>query len=107
MYALHFYAATHTQWLRDRMTVAVKAGLPVFVSEFGICDASGNGGINYDEASAWVKTMDSYGISYVMWNLSNKSETSSIIRSDVSKTSGFSKNELSDAGKWLYELLKK
>ena len=107
MYALHFYAATHTQWLRDRMTAAVKAGLPVFVSEFGICDASGNGGINYDEASAWVKTMDSYGISYVMWNLSNKSETSSIIRSDVSKTSGFSKNELSDAGKWLYELLKK
>ena len=33
MYALHFYAATHQGDLRDRMAAAVRAGLPVFVSD--------------------------------------------------------------------------
>lgn len=33
MYALHFYAATHQANLRDRMAAAVRAGLPVFVSD--------------------------------------------------------------------------
>ena len=32
--------------ISERMKTAVDAGLPVFVSEFGICDASGNGMIN-------------------------------------------------------------
>lgn len=29
--------------VRNRMAEAVRAGLPVFVSEFGICDVSDNG----------------------------------------------------------------
>ena len=41
MYTLHFYAATHTDSLRKAMVNAVEAGLPIFVSEYGICDASG------------------------------------------------------------------
>lgn len=105
MYALHFYAATHGSWLRDRMENAINAGLPIFVSEYGICDASGNGGINYDEAKAWTKVMDKHKVSYVMWNLSNKDETSSIIKSGVSKTSGLKTSDLSESGKWLYKLL--
>lgn len=105
MYTLHFYAATHKDSLRTTMISAVEAGLPVFVSEYGICDASGNGGIDTYEANLWVDTMNTYGISYVAWNLSNKSETSAIIKSDCSKKSGFTEGELSDSGKWLYEML--
>ncbi|RYF82578.1 MAG: glycoside hydrolase family 5 protein, partial [Chitinophagaceae bacterium] len=33
MYTVHFYAATHKQWLRDRTLAAIKSGIPVFVSE--------------------------------------------------------------------------
>lgn len=40
MYALHFYAATHKADLRNKMTAAISKGLPVFVTEYGICDAS-------------------------------------------------------------------
>ena len=29
MYALHFYAATHTDWLRNDMVKAMNAGLPI------------------------------------------------------------------------------
>lgn len=107
MYALHFYAATHKADLRNKMTAAINKGLPVFVTEYGICDASGNGAIDKKEADRWVQTMDEYGVSYIAWNLSNKQESSSIIKSSCSKVSGFKKSELSDEGRWLYNLLRK
>ena len=105
MYTLHFYAATHTDSLRDTMVKAVEAGLPVFVSEYGICDASGNGAIDRTQADKWMEVMDEYGISYVAWNLSNKSETSAILKNSCGKTSGFNREDLSDSGAWLVETL--
>ena len=107
MYALHFYAATHKADLRNKMIAAINKGLPVFVTEYGICDASGNGAIDKEEANRWVQTMDEYGVSYIAWNLSNKQESSSIIKSSCSKVSGFKKSDLSDEGKWLYSMLRK
>lgn len=106
MYALHFYAATHKADLRNKMTAAINKGLPVFVTEYGICDASGNGAIDKKEADRWIQTMDEYGVSYIAWNLSNKQESSSIIKSSCSKVSGFKKSDLSDEGKWLYSMLR-
>ena len=107
MYALHFYAGTHKEDLRKKMTDAIKAGLPIFVSEFGICDASGSGAINKTEAKKWINAMNKYDVSYVAWNLSNKGETSAVIKSSCQKTSGFKKRDLSDSGKWLYDIFKK
>jgi len=46
VYSLHFYAATHTDFLRNKCKSAYQSGLPMLVSEFSICDASGNGGID-------------------------------------------------------------
>lgn len=107
MYSLHFYAATHKDDLRNTMVAAIDAGLPVFVTEFGICDASGNGSIDKTQANKWIKVLDKYNVSYVAWNLSNKPETSAVIKSSCNKASGFSKSNLSDSGKWLYNLLRK
>lgn len=101
MYALHFYAATHKDDLRNRMASAVDAGLPIFVSEFGICDASGNGAIDEASADQWLATMDELGVSRVMWNLSNKDESSAMIQSGCDKVSGLSDGDLSQAGRWL------
>ncbi len=105
MYSLHFYAATHKDDLRSRMTAAIDSGLPIFVSEYGICDASGNGALDLDQADQWVGTMDQHGVSYVAWNMSNKDESSAIFKSSCSKTSGFTVDDLSDSGKWLREML--
>lgn len=105
MYTLHFYAATHGDWLRELMKKAVSDGLPVFVSEFSICEASGDGVIDEAQADKWVEAMDALGISYVAWNLANKNEASSLIVSGCSKTAGFAESDLSTAGKWLYEVL--
>ncbi len=106
MYTLHFYAATHKDDLRNRMVQALDDGLPIFVTEYGICDASGNGALDIDSANAWVELMNEYDVSYAVWNLSNKDESSSILASDVSKTSGFTYEDLSESGKWVYDMLK-
>ena len=71
MYVLHFYAATHTDWLRERMKTCIESGLPVFVSEFGICDASGNGAVDIAQGDAWKELIEAYNISYLCWNLAN------------------------------------
>ena len=105
MYTLHFYAATHTDDLRSNMIAAIDAGLPVFVSEYGICDASGNGNIDEAQANAWVQVLNQYNVSYIAWNISNKNETSAIIKSTVEKTSGFSWEDLSASGQWLYQVI--
>lgn len=101
MYTLHFYAATHQDDLRATLATAVEGGLPVFVSEFGICDASGNGAIDEGQADEWVALLDRLGISYVMWSLSNKGESASVVKSACDKTSGFGDDDLAEAGLWL------
>ena len=101
MYAVHFYAATHTDNIRNKVTMALSKGLPIFVSEFSICDASGNGAIDYDQAAKWFDLIDSNNLSYAAWNLSNKAETSSLIDSSCTKTSGWADEDYSETGKWL------
>lgn len=105
MYAIHFYAGTHKDDLRKKMTAALDAGLPLFCSEFGICDASGNGDIDPEEADKWIKAMDEAGMSYCIWNLSNKNESSSLIQSSCIKTEDWTYDELSDEAKWYLKVL--
>lgn len=99
MYALHFYAATHTDWLRSRMENCVNSGLPVFISEFGMCDASGNGAIDVNQSEQWKALIDKYGTSYMCWNLANKNESSSILRESCRKLSGWTDDDLSEQGR--------
>lgn len=105
VYALHFYADTHRDDLRSKMVQAIDAGLPIFVSEFGSCDASGNGNVNTAEADAWISLLNQYNISYMAWNLSNKAESSSLLKSSCTKLSDFTDEDLSDAGLWLKNTL--
>lgn len=98
-YTLHFYADTHRDDLRNLMENAINDGLPVFVSEFGICDASGNGPVNDEQTNIWIDLMNKYQISYILWNLSNKDETSAILSPSCNKTSGFTEEDFSECGK--------
>lgn len=107
MYVLHFYADTHRDDLRSTLQNAFNQGLPIFVSEFGICDASGNGAINVEEGNKWIDLMDQNGISYCIWNLSNKDESSAFFHPDCTKASGFTKEDLSEEALWYLDVLKK
>ena len=101
VYALHFYAATHKEDLRGKLKIALNNNLPVLVSEFGICDASGNGTIDINEANKWIDTLKENDVGYVCWNLSNKNESSSILKSTTTTKANWTEDELSEEGKWL------
>ena len=105
MYTLHFYSATHKEYLRQKAMTALNSGLPIFVSEFGICDASGNGNIDINEANQWIDFLNQNNISWICWNLSNKNESSAILK-NTDKVTDWTEAELSDEGKWLVETLK-
>lgn len=105
MYTIHFYADTHRDDIRTKVKTAHEASLPIFCTEFGICDAAGSGSNNKDEAAKWMSLFGDYNISYCIWNLSNKDETSALIKSSCSKTSGWSEEDLSDSGLWYKGIL--
>lgn len=103
MYSLHFYSATHGQWLRNALTKALQKGLPVFVTEFGPCAADANGQYDFTEADRWLDLLDSYGISHCMWSISNKAELTSVFLPGCGKLSGFVYEDLTEGGKWLVD----
>lgn len=105
MYTLHFYAESHREPIREKLVYALSKNLPVFVTEFGVGHADGNGVINREQTDIWMELLNENKISYIIWNLSNKNETSSILAPDCSKVSGFTDADLSDCGKLMKELM--
>lgn len=79
MYALHFYADSHRQKLRDEADIALDKNCPIFVSEFGTCNESGGGNVNVAETINWLEWMNENNISWVNWNFADKKESSSLL----------------------------
>lgn len=100
VYSLHFYSGTHKEDLRKKAKEALEAKLPVLVTEFGITDASGNGKVYKKEANRWIKFLRDNKIGFCIWNLSNKDESSALIRSNCKKTNGWANKNLTAQGKW-------
>ena len=106
MYCLHFYADTHRDELRRVCSDALKARLPIFVSEFGTCAADGAGNHNKEESDKWISLLDENDISYVMWNISNKNETSAMLMPECDSVTGpYSDDDLRESAKWYREVL--
>ncbi len=104
MYALHFYSGTHTEWLRERVKEALK-NIPIFVSEWGVSDASGNGGVNKEETIKWINFMKENNLSYAVWSLSDKNESSALLIPGASENKIIDDN-LSEAGKFIKSVIK-
>ena len=101
MYTIHFYSGSHGESLREKVRTALKAGTPVFCTEFGVCDASGNGGFDLEEADRWIDFFEENGISYCCWSLSKKNESASMISPECNKVNGFTNEDLGGTGAWL------
>ena len=102
LYTFHFYSGTHYADKMAKVKTATADGTPIFVTEFGICDASGNGGFNTANADAWIKLLDSYNISYACWSFCNKGESASYLKTSCSKTTGgYVASDLATTGIWL------
>lgn len=103
MYALHFYSGTHTSWLRDRAAETMKK-IPLFVSEFGVSDASGNGGVYLEEARLWIEFLNKNNISWVNWSLSDKNESSALLVPNTNEND-ISDSNLSESGKFIKSMM--
>ena len=99
MYTCHFYAGTHTDWLRQRIA---DCSLPVFVTEWGTSAADGNGGVYLSEAQKWIDFMRERNISWANWSLCDKNESSAALRSGADVSDGISADELTESGAFVF-----
>jgi endoglucanase len=91
MYTLHFYSCTHTQWLRTAGETAMRAGLALFVTEWGASHADGGlDGVLCDaEGQVWVDWMRTNGISWTAWKLDVGSDTTNLLSPGAPVTGGW------------------
>jgi endoglucanase len=97
-YALHFYAATHKQWLRDKATFALNKGIALWVTEFGTCESSGSGVLDYAESKKWFDFMDANLLSWCNWSIADKVETSAALKPGASASGNWEKSDLTESG---------
>lgn len=83
LYALHYYAASHKDWNRDKARKAIDAGLPLIISESGSMTYTGDGDIDYESWSEWMKFADENKLSVLMWDLADKNESCSMLTPDA------------------------
>ena len=97
-YTLHFYANTHKQSLRNIASDALDAGIALFVTEYGTCDASGDGGYNEAETKKWWAFLDENKISYCNWSVADKDETASILFYGADRNGNWTADDLTESG---------
>lgn len=107
MYTVHFYAASHGDWLRNRLASAVKSGLPVFVSECAGMESSGDGPLAPAEYQKWIDLLESLKVSWVNWSISDKNETCSMILPSAPATGHWTDRQIKPWGKMVREALRK
>jgi len=105
-YTLHFYAATHKQPLRDKAKAALDAGLALFVTEWGTCEANGNGTVDQAETKTWLDFLANNGISWANWALNDKAEACSALTPSAGTTGPWSGSALTASGALVKPLIK-
>lgn len=107
MYALHFYAGTHKKALRSKADYAIKKGLPLFVSECAAVNADGDGPIDYASWSEWLTWMTNNQLSWAVWSVCDKNESSALMLPTASSIGGWKDSDLSEWGLFIRQELRK
>jgi endoglucanase len=106
-YSFHFYASdpNHQDGLRTRAERAMKSGLPLFITEWGVGEANGNGKFDKEENKAWLKWMDTNKLSWANWNITDKNETTAILMPGAPENGGWTDSQLTPAGAYIRKIL--
>lgn len=105
-YTLHYYSTTHlaedNAYVYSEAVKAINAGIPLFVTEYGVTSADGNGSINKAQAEKWWDFLDQNQISWCNWSIANKNEASAALQPGTS-TNNLSVDNLTTSGKMVYD----
>lgn len=99
VYALHFYAGSHGQELRDKAEQALNQGLALMVTEWGTVNATGDGPVAVEETRLWMDFLRRHNLSHANWALNDKEEGASILRPNVDPNGAWSEEDLTPSGK--------
>jgi len=100
-YTLHYYAGTHRNSLREKAKKALDLGVPLFVTEYGLSEASGNGVLDIEEARAWYEFMNAHNLSRCAWSICDKNESSAALQKGTQAQGPWTDADLSPCGKLL------
>ena len=98
-YTFHFYAGTHGDDLRDKLTGALDAGLPIIVSEWGSVNADGNGKVAKASTRKWLKILEDRQLIHLIWSVSDKKEGSAMFKRGAPSNGGWTDDHLTPSGK--------
>lgn len=105
-YTIHFYASSHGEWLRGKVRKALDNGVAIFATEWGTCEASGNGQLRLDEARAWLAFFEYHGISDANWAISDKKESCSALSPGASSSGHWQSSDLTESGRFVRESIR-
>lgn len=106
MYAFHFYAASHRDNYRAELERAA-ARLPMFVTEFGTVDYTGDGGVDLASSATWLDLLDRLKISYANWTYSDKAEGSAAFRPGTCNGNTYAGTSvLTESGKFMRDRIR-
>ena len=105
-YALHFYAASHKEELRNLAQQALDANMALFVTEFGVTEYSGDGFLDVTETKAWWDFLDNNKISWCNWSIADKEENSAALLPEASTLGGWEESEITPSGRMIRSELK-
>ncbi|MFS4448871.1 glycoside hydrolase family 5 protein [Maribacter sp. 2307UL18-2] len=98
LYTLHYYAASHKQELRTIAQNALDAGIPLFVTEYGVTEYTGDGFVDVAEAQIWWDFLDDNQISWCNWSIADKEESSAAVKPGASGNGSWPLDMLTPSG---------
>lgn len=105
MYTYHFYANGHRDY--TQVVNAYSLGFPVFISEYGMMESSGDGPLDTDSGERWLDILDERNISYVAWNISHSKGSASIFKYNTWEYDNVKDSNLKEWGIYLKRLYRK
>jgi len=107
-YSFHFYASDpyHQERLRAKADLALKKGLPLIVTEWGVGESDGNGKFDKTLVKTWFTWMEANKLSWSNWNITDKEETTALLMPGAPDKGGWTEDQLSAAGVYIRDRLR-
>lgn len=109
VYSFHFYASDswHQEKLRAKAEKAMELGLPLFVTEWGVGEANGDGIFDLEKTNRWMEWMEKHQLSWANWNITDKEETTALLKPKASVKGKWDTSVLTPAGNYIRDVLRK